>query len=187
MRRLLLSAALITACVTPTKTSDVQHLPAPPAVAPPPAPPKLLSFVTQSNPNLSASEADRIARLVQQVAEEFKIDVPLFAAIVRQESHFKTGIKACRNMRGRRTCDYGLAQVNSFWVDELELDAKRLRTDYGYNLRIAGKILRDVLDRHHEELGYSFYNTADTELRLVYSNRIERYRKQAKGLMLAMN
>jgi soluble lytic murein transglycosylase-like protein len=141
----------------------------------------------QSNPTLSAPEAERIARLVETVAEEFKIDVPLFAAIVRQESHFKTGAKSCYNASGRRTCDYGLAQVNSFWVDELELDAKRLRTDDGYNLRIAGKILRDVLDRHQEKLGYSFYNTADEELRLVYSTRIERYRKQARTLMVAMN
>jgi len=136
-----------------------------------------------SNPTLSAAEAERIARLVQTVAEEFNIEVPLFAAIVRQESHFKTGAKACRNLMGRRTCDYGLAQVNSFWVDELELDAKRLRNDDGYNLRVAGKILRDVLDRHPGELGYGFYNTADTALRNAYSLRIEKYRKQARVLV----
>jgi soluble lytic murein transglycosylase-like protein len=144
----------------------------------------MLAFVQKSNPGLAPEEAERVARLIEQVAQEYDIELPLFAAIVKQESHFKTGAKACRNLYGRRTCDYGLAQVNSFWIDELELDASKLRTDDLYNLRVAGQILRDVLDRHPEELGYSFYNTADRELRLVYSTRIEKFRKQAR---LAMN
>ena len=184
MRRLALSVAVFTACAAPVKLSDAQHVPPPvPAPAPPPAP-SLLAFVQKSNPGLAPEEAERIARLVEQVAKEYGIDVPLFGAIVRQESHFKTGAKSCRNLYGRRTCDYGLGQVNSFWIDELELDAAKLRTDDLYNLRVAGKILRDVLDRHPEELGYSFYNTADFELRHAYSARIEKYRKQAR---LAMN
>jgi soluble lytic murein transglycosylase-like protein len=143
-----------------------------------------MAFVQAANPKLPKEEADRIARLVEAVAIEFGIEVPLFAAIVRQESHFQSGVKACQNLMGRRTCDYGLAQVNSFWVDQLELDAYRLRTDDLYNLRIAGKILKDVLERHPEKLGYSFYNTADFELRHVYSRHVEKYRKQA---LLAMN
>jgi soluble lytic murein transglycosylase-like protein len=181
VRRLALSVAFFAACASPAKLSEAQHEPPPPAPLPTPA---LLAFVQKSNPGLPIQEAERVSRLVEQVAKEFSIEVPLFAAIVRQESHFKTGAKACRNLSGRRTCDYGLAQVNSFWVDELELDAHKLRTDDLYNLRIAGKILKDVLDRHPEKLGYSFYNTADQELRLVYSVRIEKYRKQAQ---LAMN
>jgi soluble lytic murein transglycosylase-like protein len=153
----------------------------------PRAAPKLLSFVQRSNPNLGTKEAERIARLVEEVAEEFHLDVPLFAAIVRQESHFKTGIKSCRKVEGKRTCDYGMAQVNGYWVDELELDARRLRTDDGYNLRVAAGILRDVLDRHTEKLGYTYYHSADPELRVVYSAHIEKYRRQAGAVLVARN
>ena len=178
MKRLVLFGILVTACAAPSALSiDVP----PPVVQvkkeeAPPAPPVLLPYVVKSNPGLDEKEAERVARLIQQVAEEYEIEVSLFAAIVRQESHFRSGLKACRSYSGIRRCDYGLAQVNSFWIDELELDALKLRTDDLYNLRIGARILKDVLDRHKGEYGY--YNTADPDLRMAYVKRIERHKKQ---------
>lgn len=183
MRRLVLSSALVTACVAPVTLSRDHAAPPPVVVAAPPAPPPtLLAFVQKSNPQLATKEAERVARLVQQVAEENDIEVPLFAAIVRQESHFKSGAKSCRNYQGIRRCDYGLAQVNSFWVDELELDAARLRNDDHYNLTVAAKILKDVLTRHPAEMGYAFYNSADPEMRIAYTRKIEKYRAIAVAM-----
>lgn len=179
MKRLLLSGTLLTACFTPTATGvDVVPPPAVEIVKEPPAPPVLLQYVKKTNPGLGEVEAERVARLVQQVAEEYEIDVTLFAAIIRQESHFRTGLKACRVYGNVRRCDYGLSQVNSFWIDEMELDAARLRLDDLYNLRIGAQILKDVLDRHPGAHGYGFYNTADPDLRLGYVSRIEKHRKQ---------
>lgn len=178
MRRLVLFGILAVSCATPAPLSISAPLPVMAKKEEPPAPPPavLLPYVAKSNPGLDAKEAERVARLIQQVAEEYEIEVPLFAAIIRQESHFRTGQKACRSYNGIRRCDYGLAQVNSFWIDELELDAMKLRTDDLYNLRVGAQILKDVLDRHNGEYGY--YNTADPDLRLSYVTRIERHKKQ---------
>ena len=181
----MLSVALASG-FTPTSAIAPQLKTPPASIQVIRATPTLLSFVQKSNPTLKPKEAERIARLVEEVADEFDIEVPLFAAIVRQESHFKTDIKTCRKVEGRRTCDYGMAQVNSYWVDELELDAKRLRSDDGYNLRVAARILKDVLDRHPGQLGYGFYNSADSEMQAEYTGRVERYRKQVV-LALAKN
>jgi hypothetical protein len=175
VRRLILTTAvLVLGCAVPKPVEQ------PPAIVEAPAVPQpLVSFVRMSNQGLPAAEAERIAALIFKVSGEFQLDVPLFAAIIRHESHFRTGIKACRFINNRRTCDYGIAQVNTFWVDELELDAARLRTDDLYNMRIAAKILKDVLERHPGRLGYSYYNTADPELRIAYSDKVEKYRRLA--------
>jgi soluble lytic murein transglycosylase-like protein len=185
MRKLIMASALFGACVAPTKIGSSTTVPVVVVAPPPPQPdPAFTEFVVKSNPGLPKPEAIRIARLVENVAQEFEVPADLFMAIVRHESHFKSGIKVCRNLMGRRTCDYGIAQVNSFWVDELELDAKKLRNDDEYNLRIAAGILRGVLDRHGREgrFAYSYYNTADPELRVVYQDKVERYRKVAASL-----
>lgn len=186
MKRLVMFGALVTACFTPTHTAKTSE---PPPAAPPPfpqevitvaePPPVLLSFVKKANRELSADEAERVARLVQQVAEEEQLDVALFGSIIRHESNFVTGQKQCQKLSGRRNCDYGLAQVNSFWIDELELDAAKLRYDDLYNLRIGARILKDVLTRHKGPLGYVYYHSATPELQPAYTARVEMFRKAA--------
>jgi soluble lytic murein transglycosylase-like protein len=146
-------------------------------------PPMLTRFVQKTNAALTPTEAERIAGIIEKVADEQQIDVILFAAVIRQESHFKNGIKSCRSVHGRRSCDYGIAQVNTFWVDEWELDAGRLKNDVEYNITVAAKILKGVLVKGKgDKYAYSLYNSATPEHRAAYQERIEKYKKIAEAL-----
>lgn len=183
MRKMILTAAVLGACATPASVGNASATLTPSVIIAPP-PPAFQRFVEFSNPGLKKEEAEHLARIIENVAVEHSIPPALFFAIVRQESHFRTGLKACRLYGNTRRCDYGIAQVNSFWVDELELDANKLRNDNEYNLRVAAGILKGVLTRHGREgrFAYSYYNTADPAFRVAYQTKIERYRKAAESM-----
>jgi soluble lytic murein transglycosylase-like protein len=180
---MIMASAIMGACATPASVGNVS-IPPPIVQSAPPTPPAFQPFIEKSNPQIPKAEAARLARLIEDVATKKGIPLDLMFAIVRQESHFRTGLKACRIYGNTRRCDYGIAQVNSFWIDELELDANRLRHDDAYNLNVATDILKGVLDRHSKEgrFAYSYYNTADPELRVVYQTLIERHRRVAVAL-----
>jgi soluble lytic murein transglycosylase-like protein len=184
MRKMIMASAIMGACATPASVGNISVPPPVAHEASPPPPPAYQPFIEKSNPGIPKVEAARLARLIEDVATKKGIPPDLMFAIVRQESHFRTGLKACRMYGNTRRCDYGIAQVNSFWIDELELDANRLRHDDEYNLNIATDILKGVLDRHGKEgrFAYSYYNTSDPELRVVYQTMIERHRRVAVAL-----
>lgn len=178
MKKCLIALLLVMSACTP-KPSPAPEQPKPVAVCPP----MLTRFVEKTNPTLTPAEAQRIAGIIEKVADEQGIDVILFAAVIRQESHFKNGQKVCHFVNNRRTCDYGIAQVNSFWVDEWELDASKLKNDVEYNITVAAKILKGVLDRSKgDKFAYSLYNSVDPVARAQYQERIEKYRKLAQAL-----
>ena len=180
MKRLLIVLTLVAVACSPNKAFQDSTKPVPVAAV---CPPMLTKFVQKTNPKLTQQEAEKIAAIIEKVSDEQGIDTILFAAVIRQESHFKNGIKACHFVNNRRTCDYGIAQVNTFWVDEWELDAARLRTDIEYNITVAAKILKGVLDsKKGDKFAYSLYNSADPVARAQYQERIEKYKKLAQAL-----
>jgi hypothetical protein len=183
MKRLLIAIPMLMMACYPGRTTVDTTKPAPEPEKKLVCPPMLTRFIQKSNPSLQQDEAEKIAGIIEKVADEHEIDVILFAAVIRQESHFKNGSKACRSINGRRTCDYGIAQINTFWVDEWELDAKKLRNDVEYNVSVAAKILKSVLQKGKgDKYAYSLYNSADPAARAAYQEHIERYRKIAQAL-----
>lgn len=182
MRKILTAVVLLALACSPSRVPQ-EKTAQKPVVAAPHCTPMLTKFVQKTNPQLTPAEAERIAGIIEKVAEENDIDVILFAAVIRQESHFKNGQKVCHVVLGRRTCDYGIAQVNTFWVDEWELDASKLKNDVEYNITVAAKILKGVLDRSKgDKYAYSLYNSSDPDARAAYQERIEKYRKLAQAL-----
>jgi hypothetical protein len=179
MRKLMVTSALLGACMMPGKIHS--SVPDPLVVTEP----RLTEYIAKSNPKLARDEAVKMAWRIEDAAKSKGLDPVLFAAMIRQESYFKSGIKVCYYVNQRHTCDYGLAQVNSLWIDILELDAKKLRNDDEYNLNIAAGVLQDA-QKKCRSLGrysYSCYNSASPVPRKVYQAHIEKHLRIARAMV----
>jgi soluble lytic murein transglycosylase-like protein len=128
---------------------------------------------------VGASRARQLARGIVFAARHFGVDPLLLAAIVRQESSFRAGVKACylvkRSHASVPTCDYGLTQVNQVWVDHWGLEPERLVEDDAYALWFGARVLA-ILQREYaedEDNWYSRYNSATPEPRAAYEAALE--------------
>lgn len=79
-----------------------------------------------------------------------------------------------RNRDG--SLDFGLMQVNSFWINATHLDKERLVRDPCYNTLAGARILRDCIDR----LGYTWeaigcYNATSGDKRRSYAWKVFRH------------
>jgi len=79
------------------------------------------------------------------VASAFSVPVWVFAGIIMTESGGRLQV-VHQNTDGSR--DYGLMQINTYWVRELSLDTTLLVTDPQYNLYWGGWILSECMDRY---------------------------------------
>jgi hypothetical protein len=136
--------------------------------------PKLVGYVQKANPKLNRGRAIKIARLLEAKAKEHKVPLRIFAAIVKQESTFRPGIKVCH---GGRTCDYGLGQINQLWIREWDLDPHRLQHDDEYNLDTSARILSKAIRAYGKKdpKAYSRYHDSRPDRRLVYEQLVERW------------
>lgn len=111
-------------------------------------------FVNTVSPDLPDSFVSKISASVEQWSKHYSVDPLLLAAILRQESDFRTGLKSCwiveRYQRCEVTCDYGIAQVNQLWIKKWKLDPHRLQHDISYNIRVAARILAGLQKQYSE-------------------------------------
>lgn len=143
----------------------------------PEAPAKLVAHIRKVNPK---ADAVRLAGLIHKIAGRYHLNEKTFAAIIEQESSFEGGIKSCHGRSS--SCDYGLGQINALWIEEMELDARRLRYDDEYNLDVAARILSDVIKRfgQYDPRAYSYYHDYRPEYRSDYEAMVE-YRIRHMG------
>ena len=107
--------------------------------------------------------------LIEEVSTDSSLPVWLLARIVEVESSGNpTAIH--RNTDG--TTDYGLMQINSFWVDRLQLDTLRL-LEPEYNLRVGAGILKRLIRRYGMTLeAVARYHSPKRKRGMTYIRRI---------------
>jgi hypothetical protein len=130
-------------------------------------------------PHVKEPRARNLARLIYRTARRYELDPITLATIVRQESNFRADISHCYNVYRRgtcaHTCDLGLAQINSVWVEKWGLNPCRLIHDDGYNLQVAARILKNLKNRYgmKEPLTwFSRYNSSVDKYRQDYQERL---------------
>lgn len=139
-----------------------------------------LQRVEALQPHIDRRRAVSVSQDVDAASSRYGVDPQLLVAIVRQESNFRSGIKQCWVHHPRSgtviTCDYGLAQINEFWIGHWHLDADKLLNDDRYNLMVAARILRMLarLYREDEPLNwYGRYHSATPSLRAEYEDKLQ--------------
>lgn len=122
-----------------------------------------------------------IAFCYEDAGSEYDINPKLLEIIALTESNLKTD---ALNINKNGTFDLGLMQINSSWVNALNLDAKQLLSNPCYNTMTGAKILKQCIARY----GYTWeavgcYNAASRSKRVEYSWKIFK-RLKAEGLRL---
>lgn len=132
-------------------------------------------------PDLAEVRVARIASAIEAASRYHGQDPMLLAAIVRVESSFGSGAKACWPAPWKglhaRTCDYGIAQINELWVRHWNLDPVRLQNDDLYNLMVAARILADLqkrFERREPGRWFTRYHSGTPSRRKVYAARLMR-------------
>jgi hypothetical protein len=129
-------------------------------------------FVKATNPNIDPADAVYIAKTLQEKAQQYDLNLVVFAAIIAQESSFRLNLWVEHGAAGNR--DIGLGQISSFWVKKWKLDANRLRYDIAYNLDVSARILKTVYDENPKDpKAYSRYYNPLPSYRKTYEKLIE--------------
>lgn len=135
---------------------------------------------------LAPGRAEKIGRLIEHWSKKYDVEPEILTAILRQESNFESGIKACWIVHRYRTCqitcDYGIAQINELWIKKWGLDPDRLQNDDSYGIRIAARLLA-ILKREygHEENWWGRYHSATPSKRSAYEERLHGFIAYATG------
>jgi soluble lytic murein transglycosylase-like protein len=113
----------------------------------------------------------------EEAAKQYGLNSNLLRSIAGVESRCQP---AALHQNSNGSTDFGLMQVNSFWIDKLGLDPGRLLQDPCYNVMTGAKILRQCVDRY----GYTWeavgcYNAASRDKRVSYSWKILRELKNS--------
>lgn len=106
----------------------------------------------------------------EDAAKTYDLNPKLLEIIAMTESNLKPDA-VNKNRDG--TLDIGLMQINSSWIEKLNLKAASLIENPCYNTLTGARILRECIDRH----GYTWeavgcYNASAREKRIRYSWRI---------------
>lgn len=95
----------------------------------------------------------------EEAGQEYQISPQLLESIARTESNLN---QRAMNRNTNGSLDYGLMQINSYWVRTFDLSSSDLMQDACYNAKVGAWILRQCMDRH----GYNWeavgcYNAAN--------------------------
>lgn len=107
----------------------------------------------------------------EEAAQTSGLPVELLWAVVQVESGANPTAFGW-NTNG--TYDYGLGQINSSWAATLGPQRwQAVTTDACYNLKVAGWILRQCIDRHGWNWrGLGCYNASSDHKRAQYARRV---------------
>jgi hypothetical protein len=113
----------------------------------------------------------------EEAATQYGLNPSLLSSIASVESRLRP---AALHQNSNGSTDYGLMQVNSFWIDKLGLDPGQLLHDPCYNVMTGARILRQCVDRY----GYTWeavgcYNASSRDKRVNYSWKILRELKNS--------
>ncbi|GCF86475.1 lytic transglycosylase domain-containing protein [Geobacter sp. SVR] len=108
---------------------------------------------------------------------EYGINPQLLQSIAQVESNLNP---AAINRNKNGSADYGLMQINSFWLKTLGTTTGELLGNPCYNVMAGAFVLRGCLDRHGENWqAIGCYNAASRHKQAAYSWKI--YRQLLKG------
>ena len=143
----------------------------PQAVAPPPAPAKLLTFFEVS-PNYK-----QVKHLLRAAAREHRIDYELLQAVIATESGFDAGAVSPRGAVGLMQIMPATARHYGLAGDKRATIARKL-ADPRVNIRTGSLHLRDMMSRFpgRLELALAAYNAGLTAVRRA-GNRVPRYKE----------
>jgi soluble lytic murein transglycosylase-like protein len=129
----------------------------------------MVSLVLQAAPSFSFCFAE--------AAREYVVNPQLLSSIARTESDMNP---RAIGTNGNGSRDYGLMQINSFWVGKLGLSVDRLLGDACYNTKTGARILRGCIDRYGTTWqAVGCYNAAANDKRAKYAWKV--YRNLAKS------
>jgi len=106
----------------------------------------------------------------EEAGREFNISPLLLESIARTESNLNP--KAV-NQNSNGSKDFGLMQINSYWVRTLAMPVDKLMNDACYNTRVGAKVLRGCIDSN----GYNWnavgcYNASTKSKRAKYAWKV---------------
>ncbi len=136
-------------------------------------------------PGVGAKRAKRLGKMIDYWAAKYDVDPTLMVAIIRTESNFDSGIKACwpAPWKGPEeiTCDHGLAQINQTWIEKWNLDAEKLVTDDSYNIWVMARLLGWIKKYYgEEEEWWGRYHSATPSKKAKYLSKLEVYLASAR-------
>lgn len=150
------------------------------SVAPEAPQPVTADYIQRLAPDIAPQKAQRLGASIRKWADHYGVDPILIAAILKQESDYRSGIKSCsivlRYRRCEVTCDLGIAQVNQLWIEKWKLDAERLQRDDDYNIRIAARILAQLQKEFasgEPEDWYARYHSGTPSKKGIYLEKLE--------------
>ena len=105
-----------------------------------------------------------------EAGEEFQISPQLLESIARTESNLNS---RAINRNSNGSADYGLMQINSYWLKTFGLSGETLLNDACYNTRVGAWVLKQCIDRY----GYNWeavgcYNAASKTKRARYAWKV---------------
>jgi soluble lytic murein transglycosylase-like protein len=137
------------------------------------------AYIQKLSPRVQPDRAKVLGKIIKLWADRYDLDPVLLAAIVRQESDYRAGLRSCwivhRYDTCQVTCDYGLAQVNELWIKKWALDPQKLQFDDSYNIMIAARILRGLQREHGEsdEDWYGRYHSGTPSKKSIYLEKLD--------------
>lgn len=108
----------------------------------------------------------------QEAGKQYNINPQLLQGIARVESGLNP---AAINRNKNGSADYGVMQINSFWLNKLGTTTEELLQDPCYNVMAGAFVLRGCLDRHGENWkAIGCYNATSRNKQAAYSWKIYR-------------
>lgn len=132
------------------------------------------------SPETGLDRQVRVASAIETVSLEYQLQTDLLVSIAFAESGFKRRQKNCNS---NLTCDHGLMQINTIWIEHYGLDADRLVKDDLYNLRVAGRILSHLRKYYgHEPDWWTRFHSFTPKHRRNYGQKVGRWLAQIEGV-----
>lgn len=108
----------------------------------------------------------------EEAGSRYTLSPELLESIATIESGMNP---AARNQNRNGSTDFGLMQINSYWIKAANLDRDRLLNDACYNTQAGARVLRGCIDRY----GYTWeavgcYNATSTDKRKNYAWKVYR-------------
>lgn len=136
--------------------------------------------IRQNYPSLSITYAHELADIIEDASEKYDIPAKIYTAILMQESRYTLDVVACK-----KTCDYGISQINEHTARSYGYDIYRLRNDLRYSVFAGAEVLSwfKINYAHKEDKWWCRYNVGTAKLERiqklcdVYVNYVERYIK----------
>lgn len=127
-------------------------------------PAEIAKNIEELNPHISTVRARYLSKIIYKEAQRYDLDPNIITAILRQESNFEP-VRTCyivhRHKSCEITCDYGVSQINSIWLQKWGLDPAELTENDAMNIHVAARVL-SIIRRQFgaEDFWMSRYNTS---------------------------